>query len=385
MLQSVYNYIFSQNTSDDTLSHLDHLDFENGEVLVDELRSKYDEISLHYLAFKINTQYGLSLDKNSLKNARLELLIAGNVAMTYPLDLLVELNEVVKVNDMILLKIPNNFTMENIMLKKLKYHAVRLKIEHRCSVNLKNLESPKIINYRVYFSGKKDDFDDDDLLSHETKVQQISKVGSCEGNKLYQKFKLFERGLIKGFFVMGNVNNISNVILSYFMKKEETQIQHELTQHKLHQNLAFYTMWSKEDYESLSYNNDFILDTSDENLIRKNVRVDLENKDDNLYTVFSLNPNIFRCASGMGGFEHYNCYRHDNFIGNKENVSIYISDDDEMYENYNPKTNELLKEVSDVENKLKDTIDKFNELAQKDNKLKENHDWLHLQLDRWGF
>jgi hypothetical protein len=350
MFQRVYNLFTKQSEQPSQipfLNGLQCLEFnEHSKVIFDNTqKEKYDEISLKYLEF------GDHIDLSHLKNEALVFHVEGCADIVYPFDLLTKLNVVKKVNGRQFIKIPSDFTIPDIMLQKMKssleIHFNKLKFMSRVC---------------LYFSSKKYIIQQDS--EHRHPVQIFGKLGSFKANCDKKSFKIFNRYLIKGFFITGNVDNISSAIVNYFMKNptsgSEIEVSIELVQHKLSENLIYCSFQSHCDYNSLSYDPDAVLDTRDTHTYRRSLNIRINDNDNGQFMVYTLGSNTISYSNGIFNLYANIHYKSSALFDSITAKYVHIFDDDQEYENYTPYGNKLLTEISQTFKSLCNKVKLYN-------------------------
>ena len=209
---------------------------------------------LKHLIFKMFDD-DLSIDdfKNIMSNGSYEIIMGGNSIVKIGLDLCMELNKVTKIKNTFAVEIPS-FIIKKIYLWALIYTIVEFNLE-LCTI--KTVPIIKDVELSVMYVTYKKEYESY-LRSNKfsTFYQNIKVAGFGNVDKNYSEIVLnTQTDLIKGYFIIGNINNIKSLRLCIDAHdKFDTydKIQIALYCHKITDKLLYVPYNAKKNYDEMT-------------------------------------------------------------------------------------------------------------------------------------
>lgn len=171
-----------------------------------QVRHNCDVLQIEYFHF---TDENLTIEqfKNIIKNCSCELQINDSTICNYDFKILIELNTVKKIGNTFVIKAPDYLIKELVMIA-LQQSVVQL------NFNLIHaFQNVSIVIKQTY--RKNDDRRIFAKKPHKIMMQYLYKAGEIRGNQTNNIIKMNGANITKGFFVIGNINNIQQLSLQF--------------------------------------------------------------------------------------------------------------------------------------------------------------------------
>lgn len=165
---------------------------------------KGDSISFEYLYF-VDNKLTMEEFKKIIQNCHCTLMTCNTIIQVYDFKILIELNPIQKMGDTFIVKIPN-YLVEEITIIAIQKSELTLcfnlihqfeKISLLCKITYHTAENERCLISKM----------------HERTNHHIYKSGEFTGKEINDKITLCGTLLTKGFFVIGQINNIQNLTL----------------------------------------------------------------------------------------------------------------------------------------------------------------------------
>lgn len=287
------NHYIPRNESNQYMTHIFEGTSRNRSVQV--LRNS-DVEKMKDLYFRDGN---LSLDefKNVMKDVRMGFQIGEATICEYDFQLLMELNPPKKVRDTIILKIPSDMTISTIPLITLQNHDVR--------INLKNINH-NFEEIKIILQGTFLDSEPRRRMAqngHEFSIQQFQHVVTTNAENLNNnRIEIIAshlKNIIKGFFIMGNIENIEEfkIVLNGYDREILDYSMIDTYCRKINDNMIFFSFDGLNNFENNSAES-FVGGLNMSRIDNANIYLKLFDNTLPSYKIIALNHNILRILIG---------------------------------------------------------------------------------------
>lgn len=242
-----------------------------------------DMCSLQYIIFYSPNFETVDQFKNSIKNGFVELKSGNGTIIRYNFGLLMELNPVkTPVYGSYVIVIPSEYTVNDIAIIKMPRNDVYVDLKIPNAHLIDNVRM--FLNYTYLDSIERNNLIDNDY-EHVVQIIEHSFDHVPMPNINNAKYLTNNKGLVKGYFIEGDLSEIEKLVLSYdgYYRLEFEKEQLDVHCHKISNNLHYLPFSFKNNYKDMTYDS-YIGAHNHANL---RVRVDLMLKSSNVETVQS--------------------------------------------------------------------------------------------------
>lgn len=275
------------------------LEFQNKNFTDIIISKNADQVELKYLMFE-DKNLQINDFINIMKNSKLILAICGSPVCIYDFELMMELNPIKKIKDFFIITIPTNITLNKIKSVSLNPNSIRIiidKFDHifdtiKLSANFILLNEVKRKKMHDKYS--------------EQYIQQFQHYIIEPQNNITHTEKISPNLLIKGFFIIGDIENIHNFSLSLngYKRISLDHISLKLYSRKISNNMIFLSFDCKNKYEDLTFKSSLgsLCSSAVDDITIYFSFFKQSNKN---YKFILLNNNILKYLSGMCGLKWY--------------------------------------------------------------------------------
>lgn len=146
--------------------------------------------------------------KKIIKNYKFQLHIHGTIVCRYNFDILIELNEIQKVENTFIIKIPDYFIK----------NFVNVALDGNVLIKFDSYERNNFKDISIIYKTTHYETEQRQLLTknkHEQIIQQVYKICEFNGDELKNECRTIGFKFTKGFFVVGSLDNIKNISLIF--------------------------------------------------------------------------------------------------------------------------------------------------------------------------
>ena len=278
-----------------------------------------DIATLEYLELRFTDTNRTSIENNltNIKQLVVDMEIGGQRIQQFPLSLLINLNEPIICDGKMYINLCFDMLFGNLKLIGLQYHEVKIKIRNINTVNC--ISNYGIVSKLTYL----DTVERRDIAQNprEELIQQISFVeiktnlnDINQASNIYDMDYLPFSNISKGFFIECNNVDYLNEIYLKFNDQERFNLNRFLIRtkcKKINQNILYFPFNYDKDYSdrtASSYEGSPNLSRIDTVKLRLTFDLSINN-----VKIYSLQSNIYRQMSGMGGVAYTSALCSDTY------------------------------------------------------------------------
>ena len=205
-----------------------------------------DKCRIKHIAFTMDNIDELQF-KNLVKDYVIQIVIGGSPVFEFKMDFLLELNPVLRIDNTFSVNLSLDYFFNEIYLICLQYHETVFRIIG----NNNNFAIELFLEY-IFLNNEQRR----QLASNEQSavIQQILKVGQYEDTNSTTSIRLNSKGCTKGFFIKGNIDEITNMkfIINGRERFTFTKTMINLYTTKISNNMFYVSLSGNTNYQILS-------------------------------------------------------------------------------------------------------------------------------------
>lgn len=215
-----------------------------------------DKCKLKCIMFKSDIIQSIDNFKQQMRNAKFKLLFKTDIIAEYNFSLMMELNEVKKIENDFVITIPNDYTFDKILLTSLDFTDVDVHLDIECKDKITDVKL--LVDY--IYCDKTEQYNLHDNIQN-TLYQEITKCATIDlqPDKIRAPCRLNDNGIgqTKGYFIEGNISKINSFTIRHngkdrFNHYDKTMI--DICCYKITDRLMYFSYNGKNNYKDMNLN-----------------------------------------------------------------------------------------------------------------------------------